>query len=232
MNFVEEVNRLGVIINDQQLEKFSIYYKELVETNEKMNLTAITEESEVYKKHFLDSLELLRVIQIGEKIEMCDVGSGAGFPSIPLAIVNDKINVTIIDALNKRINFLNTLSSKINLNNVIALHKRAEDYAKEKREFFDVVTARAVARLNILAELCLPLTKIEGYFIAMKGSTGTEELEEASKAIATLGGKLEKIVSFELPETLDAREIIVIRKIKNTPNKYPRAFAKIKERPL
>ena len=163
---------------------------------------------------------------------LCDVGSGAGFPSIPLAIVNDNCEVTIIDALNKRINFLNDLVKELELENVIALHKRAEDFAKEKREYFDLVTARAVARLNILVELCLPLTKLGGKMIAMKGSSGLEEVEEAQKAIQVLGGTIEKTITVELPEGMGKREIIIIKKIKNTPSKYPRSFAKIKERPI
>ena len=232
MDFKTEVYNLGISLDDISLERFEKYYRILVETNEKMNLTAITEKEEVYCKHFLDSLEITRALDVKDSITLCDVGSGAGFPSIPIAIVNDNCKVTIIDALNKRINFLNGLVKELGLNNVEALHKRAEDYAKEKREFFDVVTARAVARLNILVELCLPLTKIGGKMIAMKGSSGQEELEEAKKAILTLGGKIEKVINVELPDDMGKREIIIISKIKNTPNKYPRAFAKIKERPI
>ena len=232
MDFKTEVYNLGISLDDISLERFEKYYRILVETNEKMNLTAITEKEEVYCKHFLDSLEITRALDVKDSITLCDVGSGAGFPSIPIAIVNDNCKVTIIDALNKRINFLNGLVKELGLNNVEALHKRAEDYAKEKREFFDVVTARAVASLNILVELCLPLTKIGGKMIAMKGSSGQEELEEAKKAILTLGGKIEKVINVELPDDMGKREIIIISKIKNTPNKYPRAFAKIKERPI
>ena len=212
--------------------RFEIYYNTLVETNEKMNLTAITEKEEVYCKHFLDSLEIKRALNQNGDFTLCDVGSGAGFPSIPLAIVNSDCKVTIIDALNKRIKFLNSLVEELKLNNVIALHRRAEDFVKEKRESFDVVTARAVARLNILVELCLPLTKIGGQMIAMKGSSGEEELEEAKKAITVLGGKVERIISVDLPEDFGKREIIIISKVKNTPQKYPRQFAKIKERPI
>jgi 16S rRNA (guanine527-N7)-methyltransferase len=197
-----------------------------------MNLTAITEEQEVYNKHFLDSLMIVKALDLNKEFTLCDVGSGAGFPSIPLSIVSNNAKVTIIDALNKRIKFLNDLILELGLKNVIALHERAEDYAKIKREFFDVTTARAVARLNILSELCLPLTKVGGYFIAMKGQGGNEEIKEATKGIEILGGHIEKVISLELPDNAGARDIIIIKKIKETPKKYPRAFAKIKERPL
>ena len=197
-----------------------------------MNLTAITEHDEVYNKHFYDSLTILKALGDLKDITLCDVGSGAGFPSIPLAIVRSDINVTIIDALNKRINFLNDLSKYLELDNVSAYHERAEEYQKKKRNSFDVVTARAVARLNVLAELCLPLTKVGGYFIAMKGQGGKEELDEASNAIKVLGGSLDKIIEVDLPDNVGKREIIIIKKIKPTNNKYPREFKKIKERPL
>lgn len=223
---------LNVKADDSMLEKFHKYYLKLVEVNEYMNLTAITEESEVYNKHFYDSLTILKALGDLKDIKLCDVGSGAGFPSVPLAIVRNDIDVTIIDALNKRINFLNDLSSYLDLNNVKAYHKRAEEYQIEKRETFDVVTARAVARLNVLAELCMPLVKIGGLFIAMKGSDGEVEAKEAEKAINILGGRIKEVIKLELPFNAGLREIIIIEKIKECPKKYPRAFAKIKERPL
>lgn len=232
MDFIKEVEKLNIKLNDKMLLGFEIYYNELVEVNKYMNLTAITEKNEVYNKHFLDSLEIVRAIDASGKFTLCDVGSGAGFPSIPLAIVSDNVEVTIIDALNKRITFLNSLVKKLQLQNVIALHKRAEDFAKEKREEFDVVTARAVARLNVLAELCLPLVKIGGLFIAMKGQSGSEELNEAQSALKTLGGEVIKTIEFDLPNDAGKREIIVVKKVKKTPLKYPRIFAKIKEKPL
>ena len=232
MDFINELEKLNIKITNKELEKFELYYNELITVNQHMNLTAITEKNEVYNKHFLDSLEIVRAINLNENANLCDVGSGAGFPSIPLAIIASNVNVTIIDALNKRINFLNDLAKKLELDNIVALHKRAEDYAKEKREYFDLVTARAVARLNVLAELCLPLTKIGGLFIAMKGQSGSEELNESLNAIKTLGGEYVKTIEFELPDEAGKREIIVIKKIKNTPEKYPRLFSKIKEKPL
>lgn len=232
MDFKEELLNLKIDANQKMLEQFSSYYHNLIQTNEKMNLTAITEEEEVYCKHFIDSLEISRVIGIDDKLTLCDVGSGAGFPSIPYAIVNGNADITIIDALNKRINFLNSLVKELKLDNVLAIHARAEDFAKVKREYFDVVTARAVARLNILVELCLPLTKVGGMMIAMKGSSGKEELDEALKAINVLGGTVKEVLSVDLPNDMGKRELIVIKKIKSTPTKYPRQFAKIKERPI
>ncbi|MDE6584333.1 MAG: 16S rRNA (guanine(527)-N(7))-methyltransferase RsmG [Anaeroplasmataceae bacterium] len=232
MDFREEVFKLAVKLTSKMEEQFKEYFAFLVEKNQVMNLTAITEEEEVYRKHFLDSLELLQVLKDMPKYTLCDVGSGAGFPSIPLAIVHDQVEVTIIDALNKRIGFLKELVQKLDLNNVEAIHSRAEDYAKIKRESFDVVTARAVARLNVLSELCLPLTKVGGLFLAMKGSSGEEELRESKKAIELLGGSILKTISFTLPDEQEQRQIIVIKKIKPTPVKYPRSFSKIKERAL
>lgn len=232
MDFISELKKLNIEPNDLIIQKFEMYYNKLIEVNEYMNLTAITEKNEVYLKHFLDSLSILKAINKNDSYSILDVGSGAGFPSIPLAIVDPKANVVIIDALNKRINFLNELVKELGLNNVNAYHKRAEEYAKEKRESFDFVTARAVARLNILVELCLPLVKIGGSFIAMKGQIADEELKEAKKAIEILGGKVKKIIDFDLPDDAGKREIIIIEKVKATPNKYPRDFNKIKGKPL
>ncbi|MDE5856629.1 MAG: 16S rRNA (guanine(527)-N(7))-methyltransferase RsmG [Anaeroplasmataceae bacterium] len=232
MNFHNELEKLGIVLDERKTKQFEDYYQKLIEVNQVMNLTAITEKDEVYRKHFLDSLEIVRVLKDKQNYTLCDVGSGAGFPSIPLAIVHNTVYVTIIDALNKRINFLNALIKELELSNAEAIHARAEEYVKEKREYFDVVTARAVARLNILAELCLPLTKIGGLFLAMKGSSGNEELLEAKKAIEQLGGKVLDTVEFTLPDEEEQRQILVIQKIKGTPAKFPRNFNKIKERPL
>ena len=232
MDFKNEVLNLGIKLNTIQENQFLTYFNELVEVNQYMNLTAITEKEDVYRKHFLDSLEIVRALDRKEAYTLCDVGSGAGFPSIPLAIVDSNVNVTIIDALNKRIKFLNELTNKLGLNNVNALHKRAEDYVKEVGASFDVVTARAVARLNVLVELCLPLVKVGGKFIAMKGSSGQDELEEAKKGINILGGKIIDVIDVVLPDEEEKRQLIIIYKEKETPKKYPRSFAKIKERPL
>lgn len=231
MEFKELVEKLNISINADMLNKYELYFNKLIEVNEYMNLTAITEKNEVYIKHFYDSLTLNLAISNLKDISLCDVGAGAGFPSVPLAIARDDIKVTIIDSLNKRINFLNDLISYININNVEALHYRAEDFANIKRESFDVVTARAVARLNMLSELCMPLVKVGGLFVAMKAELDAE-LEEAKSAIKTLGGEIVDIINLELPDNMGKRSIVIIKKVKPTDKKYPRAFAKIKERPL
>lgn len=232
MNFNDELTKLNISVNDDILNKFNTYYDKLIEVNSYMNLTAITDHDEVYLKHFLDSLTIVNALDLSKEFTICDVGAGAGFPTLPLAIVANNAKVTIIDALNKRIKFLNDLINQLGLDNIKAYHKRAEEYVKEAAESFDYVTARAVARLNVLSELCLPLVKLGGYFIAMKGSSGKEELQEAQKAIKILGGQLENVITFELPDDAGKREILVIKKVSKTPAKYPRAFAKIKERPL
>lgn len=232
MDFQKEVKKLGIELSANDLQKFKMYYENLIEVNQYMNLTAITDEDEVYRKHFLDSLQLCKILDITKSLSLCDVGSGAGFPSIPLAIVGYGLEITILDALNKRIQFLSELVKKLELKNVIALHKRAEEYIREMDKRFDVVTARAVARMNVLVELCLPLVKMGGIFIAMKGLSGKEELAEAKRAILLLGGQVEKEMELELPDEAEKRILFVIRKVKETPSKYPRAFAKIKERPL
>jgi len=231
MDFNLELKKLQIELSPLQLNKFDIYYNDLVEVNKYMNLTAITDHDEVYIKHFYDSLTIKLAIDNNDEFSLCDVGSGAGFPSIPYSIYNNKCKVTIIDSLNKRINFLNDLVNKLDLNNVKAIHSRAEDFAVNNRESFDYVTARALARLNVLVELTLPLVKVGGKLIAMKGDS-KEELDEASNAIKILGGKVINIIELDLPNDLGHRSIVVIEKISKTPNKYPRLFAKIKERPL
>ncbi len=232
MDFKKEIQKFNISLTEDMEKKFEKYYAKLIEVNAYMNLTAITEHDEVYIKHFLDSISILKALDTSFPLTLCDVGSGAGFPSVPVAIVNENINVTIIDALNKRIKFLNSLIQELDLKNVKAFHFRAEEYAQTNREIFDVVTARAVARLNVLAELCLPLAKVGGYFIAMKGQESIQELDEAKKAISLLGGKVINSIDFSLPDNAGNRTIIVIQKVSKTPIKYPRAFAKIKERPL
>ncbi|MCR5113016.1 MAG: 16S rRNA (guanine(527)-N(7))-methyltransferase RsmG [Acholeplasmatales bacterium] len=232
MDFKSELGELNIDLNEKIESSFNLYYEKLVQVNEYMNLTAITERNEVYNKHFLDSLTILKALKDKKDFTLCDVGSGAGFPSIPLAIVRDDVDVTIIDALNKRINFLNDLIGELGLSNAHAYHARAEEYQKTKRETFDVVTARAVARLNVLLELCMPLVKVGGLFIAMKGKDSNNELNEANKAISILGGRVKETITLELPDSAGTRDIIVIEKIKECSSKYPRSFAKIKEKPL
>lgn len=214
----------GIVLTPVQEQQFARYFTLLVEWNEKMNLTAITEEKEVYLKHFYDSIMLGLALQLDENAKLCDVGSGAGFPSIPLKIVFPELKVTIVDSLNKRIQFLTHLAAELGLEQVAFYHDRAETFGQNPkfRAQFDYVTARAVARLNVLSELCLPLVKKQGYFYALKAAKSEEELQEAQKAIATLGGKFIEDIAFTLPELNDERHILVIQKRKETPNKYPR----------
>lgn len=208
-------------VNDEQQKNFFEYMNLLLEWNEKINLTAITEPCEVIEKHFLDSLTILDEIKENESV--IDVGTGAGFPGIPLAICS-KANFVLVDSLNKRINFLKEVKEKINLNNIEIYHARAEEFAKNKlyREKFDVAVSRAVAPMNILVEYLIPFVKVGGKIACMKGPKAEEELEEAKKAIEILGGKVEQIKEFNLGEEQISRKIIIIKKIKNTPNKYPR----------
>ena len=231
MNFKEEVSKFNISIDEEALSKLERYFSFLVEFNAHTNLTAITEHDEVYIKHFLDSMLLSAAYDLSGKT-LCDVGAGAGFPSVPNAIINKNVNIDIVDSLNKRIHFLNELISLINIDNVKAYHSRAEEWAVNKREYYDVVSARAVARLNILAELCMPLVKVGGVFIAMKSLEAQDELNEAKKAISTLGGEVIDIKHYDLPFNFGSRDIIIIRKVKECPKKYPRAFAKIKQNPI
>lgn len=232
MNFKEDLKKLNIELTNEAFLNFEEYYKFLVEYNEHVNLTAITDYDGVYYKHFYDSLTLSLALDVTKPINLVDVGAGAGFPSIPNAIVFNNLNVTIIDALNKRINFLNELIAKLKLNNAKALHARAEEYAAFHREEDDVVTARAVARLNILAELCIPLVKVGGLFVAMKSVESEQEFLEAKGAIKTLGAEHLKTISVELPNQMGHREILVFKKVNKTPSKYPRQFSQIKNKPL
>lgn len=227
------LDMFNIELSEKQLKQFNQYYKLLVSWNEKMNLTSITEEDEVYNKHFVDSLSILTSEMFSKKdITLCDVGSGAGFPSIPLKIVFPEMKITIIDALNKRITFLNEVIKTLQLQNIEAIHARAEEYVNENRNSFDIVTARAVARLNVLSELCIPLTKIDGYFISMKGQNGLIEVEDSEEAFKKLGCSLVKTVDFKLPNDEGNRVIVVIKNNKKTAVKYPRNYGQIKKRPL
>lgn len=188
-----------------------------------MNLTSITDEHDVYLKHFYDSIAPSFYFDFNQPISICDVGAGAGFPSIPLKIMFPQLKVTIVDSLNKRIQFLNYLASELQLQDVSFIHDRAETFGKGVyRESYDVVTARAVARLSVLSELCLPLVKKGGQFVALKSSKGEEELEEAKFAISVLGGNVTETHTFELPEDAGERQMFIIDKKRQTPKKYPR----------
>lgn len=216
------LQNINVNIEDSQAEKFYKYMQLLLDWNEKMNLTAITEPQDIIIKHFVDSLTIEKYISKDAKI--IDIGTGAGFPGVPLSIARSDIQVTLMDSLNKRITFLDEVVKENNLKNVDTVHSRAEELARNKdfREQFDVVTSRAVASLNVLLEYMLPFTKVGGYCICMKGSDIEEELNNSKRALELLNGKIEKIETLELPGTDYGRNIIIIKKINNISNKYPR----------
>lgn len=220
----EAVKEHGITLDDSQLQRLSRYYEILVDWNERMNLTAITEKEEVYLKHFYDSLTAAFSFDFRRPLRIADVGAGAGFPSLPLKICFPEIDVTIVDSLNKRITFLNALAEELDLTGVAFYHDRAEQFArkKEHREQYDVVLSRAVARMSVLTELCLPLVKKDGTFIAMKASGAEAELQDSQKAIRLLGGTVENKVDFSLPEEGGERSIIHVRKTGKTPKSYPR----------
>ncbi|WP_026568055.1 16S rRNA (guanine(527)-N(7))-methyltransferase RsmG [Bacillus sp. UNC41MFS5] len=222
--FAANLQEKGITLTSVQLDQFEKYFETLVEWNEKMNLTAITDKAEVYLKHFYDSITASFYFDFTRPFHLCDVGAGAGFPSIPLKIVYPHIEVTIVDSLNKRISFLNHLAKELNLENVHFIHDRAETFGvnPEFRENFEVVTARAVARMSVLSEFCLPLVKVGGHFIAMKAAHAKDELGMGQKAITTLGGRLEEMFTFTLPMEESERNILIIKKEKQTPKKYPR----------
>ncbi|MGY5389565.1 16S rRNA (guanine(527)-N(7))-methyltransferase RsmG [Bacillus spizizenii] len=222
--FTSSLAEKGISLSPRQLEQFELYYDMLVEWNEKINLTSITEKKEVYLKHFYDSITAAFYVDFNQVNTICDVGAGAGFPSLPIKICFPHLHVTIVDSLNKRITFLEKLSEALQLENTNFCHDRAETFGQRKdvRESYDIVTARAVARQSVLSELCLPLVKKNGLFVALKAASAEEELNAGKKAITTLGGELENIHSFKLPIEESDRNIMVIRKTKNTPKKYPR----------
>ena len=216
----------------EQHEKFHKYMNLLIEWNEKINLTAIVEPKEVILKHFVDSLTISKFLKDGDKV--IDVGTGAGFPGIPNKIYNEKINVTLLDSLKKRTIFLDDVINNLQLKNIKSVHGRVEEIAqnKEYREKYDVVTSRAVAQLNILLEYMLPLVKVGGICICMKGSEIEEELNNAKNAAKILGGEIEKVENFELADSEMKRNLVIVRKEKNTPNKYPRKAGTPSKEPL
>ncbi len=231
--FYEKLKEFGIELTEKQQWQLHRYWELLVEWNGFMNLTGITEINEVYLKHFYDSvIGFLMFEDIHNCRTMADVGSGAGFPALPVKIVFPHLEMALVDSLGKRVNFLNHVIKEVGLENIEAYHARAEDFTKENRESFDIVTARAVARLNMLAELCVPLVKEGGYFIALKGQTGQEELIESQKALDVLGVKIEVVHDVELPSEAGSRTNIYTKKYKKTPNKYPRAFGQIKNKPI
>lgn len=222
--FENDLKQIGLTLTEKQMKQFLRYYELLIEWNEKINLTAITEFDDVMKKHFVDSVSLLKAMDLSKPLSVIDVGTGAGFPGLALKIAFPNLKVTLLDSLNKRIQFLNLVIEELGLEQIETVHGRAEDFAKPGmlRESFDLVVSRAVANLTTLSEYCLPYVKIGGYFVSYKSEKIIEELEPARKAISILGGIIDKQVEFQLPDSDIYRNLFMIRKEKNTPKKYPR----------
>ena len=234
VNFEKKLKELNLIFNEQQIRQFIQYYELLVEKNKVMNLTAITEFDEVVDKHFVDSLSLVKVKNLNREMSLIDVGTGAGFPGIPLKIAFPQLKITLLDSLNKRVQFLNDVIDQLGLENITAIHGRAEDYGQnvDYREKFDLCVSRAVANLSTLSEYCMPFVKVGGSFIPYKSGSIEDELNNASKAVHILGGCLEKKFSFNLPDTDIERTLVVISKKTQTKKMYPRKAGKPSKEPL
>lgn len=225
---------VDIHIDDKQLQQFLTFYELLIEKNKVMNLTGITDKEEVILKHFVDSVLLMKEDYYKNICSCMDVGTGAGFPGIPLAIMNPDVQFVLLDSLNKRIRFILEVKDALGLTNLEAYHGRAEDFGRmpEYREQFDICVSRAVANLSSLCEFCIPFVKPSGYFVSYKSQGVKEEMDAAKNAVSLLGGKYEDVISFSLPGTDISRSFVVIQKIKNTPEKYPRGGGKILKRPL
>ena len=233
-NIIKERSEVvGFSVSDDLIEKLEIYAKELKEWNEKINLTAITDDEGIAVKHFIDSLMLLKYVDIPENSKIIDVGTGAGFPGLVIAATRPDVKVTLLDSTGKKLKVVNDIGEKMGLSNYEILNMRAEEAGqkKEYREIYDVATARAVAELRVLSEYCLPFVKQNGYFISMKGALADKEIENASNALKTLSGKIEEKYNFNLCDAGE-RNIIKIKKISQIPTKYPRVSAQIAKKPL
>ena len=222
----------GLVLTTEQIDRFCLFAERLVETNKVMNLTALTEPADVAVKHMIDSLSCYDAAWFPEGASVLDLGTGAGFPGLPLKILCPSIQLTMVDSLGKRVNFLQTVCDALHLTGAEAIHARAEEFAASHRAGFDIVTSRAVAALPVLAELCLPLVKEGGWFLAMKSVDSDAETAAAAHALEILGGRLEKAEDYVIPGTDVRHRLLFIKKVKETPKKYPRAFAKIKKNPL
>lgn len=221
---MKKMDNLGIRLSDEQFQQFEKYYELLIKWNEVMNLTAITEYEEVIDKHFVDSLSIEKAVDLKQAESMIDVGTGAGFPGIPLKIVYPHLKITLLDSLNKRINFLNEVIEELKLENIEAIHGRAEDFARKEnyREKYNICVSRAVANLSTLSEYCLPFVRVGGLFAAYKAEKTDEEVDKAGRAVTILGGEIEKVIKFQLPETDIGRTLVKIKKVKATGKKYPR----------
>ncbi len=230
----DRLEALDIILDQEQINQFDEYYEILVEWNKVMNLTGITEYQEVVEKHFLDSLSIVKVMDMDQVERVIDIGTGAGFPGIPLKIAFPKLDIVLLDSLNKRIRFLDHVIEELGLEGIRTIHGRAEDFARDGkyRERFDLCVSRAVANLSSLSEYCLPYVKVGGRFVSYKSGDIEEEVNDASKAIALLGGKKERIEKFQLPDTDIQRSFVVIGKTKNTQKRYPRKAGMPTKEPL
>lgn len=219
IDYGKEIN---IVFTEEQLQKFYKYMNLLIEWNEKINLTAIVEPKEIILKHFIDSLTIIKYIELNKSV--IDIGTGAGFPGIPIKIMREDLDITLLDSLNKRIHFLNEVIQKLELKNITAVHARIEEYAKNKqyRETFDIATSRAVANMTTLSEYMLPMVALEGKAICMKGSEISDEISKSKNSIKVLGGEIAKIEEFTLPKSDNKRNLILIKKERQTPGKYPR----------
>ena len=230
--FLKEMKKLNISLSESLIERFIIYYEMLIEKNKVMNLTAITDFDEVFEKHFADSLSLIKAIDLRQELSVMDLGTGAGFPGIPLKIVFPQLKITLADSLNKRILFLDEVIQKLELENIETVHGRAEDLARrqEYRESFDLCVSRAVANLSTLTEYCLPFVKVNGNFVSYKGGDCDEEVEAAKSSVHLLGGRIKKVKKFDLGES--KRAFVIIEKKNTTPKKYPRKAGTPSKEPL
>lgn len=224
----------GMDFSEEKYHMFMEYMKLLKEWNEKINLTAITEDEDIVKKHFIDSIKVFKIEAFKKCNNLIDVGTGAGFPGIPISIMRPEVNITLLDSLNKRVNFLDTVIKSLQLKNIKAIHGRAEELArnKEHREKYDVVTSRAVANMAVLSEFCIPFTKVGGYFIPLKGPAIDEELAMGKGAIEKLGGKLQEVIKVNIEDSDMEHNLVVVKKVKGTAMVYPRKAGSITKKPL
>jgi len=231
---LDKVSELSIELNEKQVEQFIKFYEMLVEWNKVMNLTGITEYEEVVEKHFVDSLSIIKAVDVMNVNTVIDIGTGAGFPGIPLKIAFPHLKITLLDSLNKRIKFLNVVIDELGLEYIHTIHGRAEDFAKQEvyREKYDLCVSRAVANLSTLSEYCLPYVNVDGMFVPYKSGDIEEELNNSKKAVQILGGKIEKTIKFELPGTDIGRSFVKIKKVKNTAKKYPRKAGLPSKEPL
>ena len=232
--FLKSLEKLNIHLNEKQVYQFMKYYEMLIETNKVMNLTAITDFDEVIDKHFVDSLALIQAIDLNKELKVIDIGTGAGFPGIPLKIAFPELDILLLDSLNKRIHFLNQVISELGLENIQTIHGRAEDFGKNPlyREKFDLCVSRAVANLSTLSEYCVPFVQVDGYFISYKSGKVQEELDVSRHAVDILGGKVEKCLNYALADTDMERSLVVIHKLKPTKKAYPRKAGKPSKEPL